>query len=455
MPLRSPSYSIKELIRNLASADRSKVEAARARLTILNGRSVESLVEVLEGGNDRLKLQAMPILALIRDGRAREPLIALLMDRDSRIREAAAKALSRFATRETILRLEKVVKEDPRIEVRVAAVQALVAIFDEGHEEALRELLGVLFDPEESRRIRLTAFAVVPLLSARERRGLLHKLREDSDRELAAAARRFVEGAQRGGEDDEDAIAHLASDLASPNYQRWNDALHRLIACGSRALPAIIAEMRRRHRDPEYVNRASMALKGLGPRRLRPVIDYLPAVVEPLPLEILVDVVASIGDKPLVYRLRDLIVSLDQKTPPADGFAGPDPYARVRGKAHLALARIGSRLAVADLKKTLGDPVRRIDPDMLTAAAKIGTRQELPDLIAAYRREDPWMKANIREVYWQIVRREKIRHRGALFESLSAQDRHALDEILDLGRPSSPGSMTPMLPGLPERPPRP
>jgi len=127
----------------------------------------------------------------------------------------------------------------------------------------------------------------------------------------------------------------------------------------------------------------------------------------------------------------------------------------VRGKAHLALARIGSRLAVADLKKTLGDPVRRIDPDMLTAAAKIGTRQELPDLIAAYRREDPWMKANIREVYWQIVRREKIRHRGTLFESLSAQDRQALEEILDLGRPSSPGSMTPMLPGLPERPPRP
>src|SRR6266581_4262893 len=110
MPLRSPSPPIRELIRNLTSADRARVQAARARLTILSGRAVEALIDTLEGGNNRLKLQVMPLLALIRDSRALHPLLALLMDRDPKIRETAARALARFPSREAICGLERVVK---------------------------------------------------------------------------------------------------------------------------------------------------------------------------------------------------------------------------------------------------------------------------------------------------------------------------------------------------------
>lgn len=448
MTLHSPSPSTRELIKNLVSADREKVQAARARLTILGGRAVEALVEVLEGGNNRLKIQAMPMLALIRDSRAQGPLLALLMDRDPKIREGAARALARFPGRETISRLEKVVKAEVRLDVRVAAVQSLVAIFDGGDEEALRELLGVLFDPEESRRVRLAAIAVLPLLSARLRRGVLKKLCEDTDMDVAARARSLAAEGSRPGLQPTESPERLAADLSSPVYERWNDAMHRLIAIGGPAVPAVVAEMRARHKDPEFTSRAAMVLKGLGPRRLRPIAEYLESVVEPLPLEALVEVVASSGDKPLIYRMRDLIASLDARVAAANGFAGPDPYVRVRGKAHLALARIGSRAAVADLKKTLCEPSRRVDVDLLAAAAKIGTRHELPELITAYRREDGWIRAHIRDVFWQIVRREKIRRTGALFESLRKQDRPALEEILDQAR-SIPGA--PPLPGLKPR----
>ena len=92
MPLSSPAQSIRPLIRQLTSSDREKVRAARARLTILGARSVEPMIETLEGGNDRLKLATMPILALIRDRRAQGPLIALLRDREPKIREAVARA---------------------------------------------------------------------------------------------------------------------------------------------------------------------------------------------------------------------------------------------------------------------------------------------------------------------------------------------------------------------------
>ncbi len=448
MPSRAAAASTRELIRRLSSSDREQVQAARARLTLLGGRAVDALIETLEGGNDRLKLQAMPMLALIRDARAREPLIALLHDREPKIREAACRALSRFPCREAVLSIEKVVKNDLRAEVRVAAVQSLVAIFDEGQDEALRELLSVLFDPDESRRVRLAAFAAIPLLSARERRAVIRKLRDDADREIASRAGALEQecGRPEPAAGDDAAIARLASELASPQHGRWNDAMHRLIGLGGRALPHVIAAMRARHRDPEFACRAAMVIKGLGARRLRSVADYLDTVIEPLPLEVLVDVVASLDDRPATYRLREVIDSLDARLAGLNGFDGPDPYARVRAKAHLAIARLGSRVAVGDLKKTLTDPSRRIDPELLTAAGRIGTRDELPDLLRAYRREDPWMRVKIREVFWQIIRREKIRRGGPSFQSLARQDRQALREIIEDRRSARPASR--LLPGI-------
>lgn len=448
MPLRSSAFSIRDLIRNLTSSDRSKVQSSRARLTILGGRVVEPLIGTLEGGNDRLKLMTMPILALIRDRRSREPLIAMLRDRDPKIREVACRSLSQFPCRDVIVCLERVVKDELRADVRVAALQSLIAMFDEGHDEALREPLSILFDADESRRVRLTALGALPFLSLRERRGVLKKLRADPDEEIASRALGIEEETGRTEPEDPEAPARMTQDLASSNHQKWNEALHRLIAMGSQALPILITAMRARHRDPEFASRASMVLKGLGPRRLRAVADHLDSVLEPLPLEVLVDVVASLDDRPLTYRLKNVIESLDARAASVNGFAGPDPYARVRGKAHLALARLGSRVAIADIKKTLSDPARRVDGDLLTALARVGTRDELPDLLRAYRREDHWIRGRIRDVFWQIVTREKIRRGGAPFQTLAHQDRDALRSILE-ERGSQRG---PTLPGLKSRP---
>src|SRR6185369_1741029 len=112
------------------------------------------------------------------------------------------------------------------------------------------------------------------------------------------------------------------------NHARWNLAMHRLIGSGSRVFPHLVAAMRARHKDLEFANRAAMVLKGLGPRRLRPVGDYLETVTEPLPLEVLVDVVSSLEDRRLTYRLCGLIDSLDRKIDAITGFDGTDPYAR-------------------------------------------------------------------------------------------------------------------------------
>jgi len=64
---RSASLPVSDLVRHLVSSDRHKVEEARTRLTLLGTRAVPALIGVLEGGNDKLKLQAIPALSVIRD----------------------------------------------------------------------------------------------------------------------------------------------------------------------------------------------------------------------------------------------------------------------------------------------------------------------------------------------------------------------------------------------------
>jgi len=97
----------------------------------------------------------------------------------------------------------------------------------------------------------------------------------------------------------------------------------------------------------------------LGPRRVRGLADALDVVDEPLPLQILVEVAGTIGEKSLIYRLKSVIERVAPR-PEAGGTSRFDTMQRVRAKAHLELARIGSRVAIADLQSILADADRRI-----------------------------------------------------------------------------------------------
>ena len=75
MTRRSGANEIPKLVRRLGSRSPARVDAARARLSIIGARSVEHLVEALEGDNNQIRARVMPLLALIQDRRGREPLI--------------------------------------------------------------------------------------------------------------------------------------------------------------------------------------------------------------------------------------------------------------------------------------------------------------------------------------------------------------------------------------------
>ncbi len=430
MVRRSSSAEIPTLVRRLGSRNPTHVDTARARLAIVGARAVEALVETLEEDNHRIRGHAMQLLALIRDPRGREPLMAMLLDRDARMREIAARCLARFPSPDAAASLERLLKRERHGDVRLAAVQSILEQYQAGQDAAVRAVVEVLLDSSEDQRLRAAALALVPLLRGSERRGILRRLKQDPSEELRRRATELEEAGEtqpsRGGR----TIQALLETLAADDYAAWNEAVHRLAALGLPVVSPLLEEMQRRAHDPEYCTRAGMALKALGPRRVRVLAEALDRIREPLPLQVLVEVIGALGEKSLIYRLKDLIDRLaleDRATSESNGF---DPLQRVRAKAHLELARVGSRVAIEDLRRALIDPDHRLELEMLAAVGMIGKREEIPDLLRAYAREDRFVRERIGGAVRAIMRRERIRRNSAMFQGLGAEQRRGLEAVL-------------------------
>jgi HEAT repeat protein len=429
MTVKSRATEIPALVRRLGSRRESVVDGAKARLCAKGARAVEALVDALEADNPRIRAHAMPLLALIQDPRGRGPLTAMLLDRDPRIREIAARSLARYPSSVAVAALERCARKDKHAEVRVAAVHALLEQYAAGQERALAQALGLLLDAAEEPRVRLAAFALLPMLRPSARRSLLKKLSQDPVPAVAQKAREIdAEGVPQVSR-EVSAIRGLVVGLGSSDYAVWNDAVFRLAACGVPAVDPIVAEMEHRAHDPEFCTRAGMALKALGPRRARALASALDRVVEPLPLQVLVEVAGALGEKSLIYRLKDLIDRIVADARGAAEANGFDPMQRVRAKAHLELARVGSRVAVDDLRAILRDPGRTPDLEVLAAAERIGTRSEIPDLLRAHAREDRFTRERIAKALRAIMKREKIRRHNSMFRTLTEAQRRAMEAI--------------------------
>ena len=429
MTLRPRATEVPELVRRLGSRRPKQVDRARARLSIIGSHSVVALVEALEGDNNRVRTHAMPLLALIQDARGREPLVAMLLDRDPRMREIAARCIARFSSIDAVAALERLLKREKVRDVRVSAVHGLIELYEAGQDSAIRRILEVLLDPKEDSKLRLASMALLPLLRPAARRGLLRRLRQDAVEDIARRADEITEEDEGSASRDKSRIDALLRELASPDYAVWNEALHRLACAGPTASEAIVTEMRRRAGDPEYCTRAGMALKALGPRRVRGLAEALDTVDEPLPLQVLVEVAGTIGEKSLIYRLKSVI----ERVAPRSDAAWPsrfDTMQRVRAKAHFELARIGSRVAIQDLQTILADSERRLPLEVLGAVERIGKKDEIPLLLRSYLREDPFTRGRIAAVVRTILKRERIRRNSIALRSLSAELRRALEGIL-------------------------
>jgi HEAT repeat protein len=415
---------VQELIRRLGSRNRKSVEGAMGRLAMLGSRAVDGLIDSLDG-DTRVSLRAMELLSLIQDARAREPLAAMLLDSDSRLRAAAALALGRFPHSRTVAALGRTLERDRSERANVAAIQALVSLHAAGQDAAVAPVLETLADPARPKRVRLAALELLPLLAAPERRDILERLTDDPHPELPLAARALCD-AKAGGRasgSSRDWIAHLGS----RNYSEWNEAVRRLGAAHDGALEKLLDEMQTRAHDPLLCTRAGMALKAMGPRRAGAISRALDRFDDPLPLLVLIDVLAALGDRPAIYRMKSLIERLDTKRREADGF---DLLAGVAARAHLELARLGSRVAADRLLTTLADPGGQIEIELLSAAELIGSREEIGPLLDAWWHEEEGGRLRIGQVVRAILKREKIRRNDRFLKAMGSERQQALRSIL-------------------------
>jgi hypothetical protein len=406
------------------------VDAARTRLAIGGARAVEELILALESDSPRIRLHAIGLLALIQDTRARGPLLAMLFDRDARMRETAARALGRFPSPEAVAALERLLRREKHAEVRVAAVQALLEQYAGGQDQALCQVLALLLDPAEETRARLASLGLIRLLRPSERRAILKRLRSDPSAAVSHKAAELEGAGEAPAAKGSAAIRELLADLAAEDYAVWNEAVQRLASHGGSVVDSIVSEMRRRDHDPEFCARAAMVLKALGPRRGRALADAVDHVDEPLPLLTLVEVIGALGEKSLIYRLRELIERIAARAPDRVQGNGFDPMQRVRARAHLELARVGSRVAIGDLRELLRDPDRRLEAEALAAVEMIGKKDEIPDLVCAGAREDRITRKRLAGVVRTIMHRERIRKNSVSFQGLDTASRRVLEAML-------------------------
>jgi len=463
MMQRPRANKIHDRIRQLGSRNKSRVDEAREHLSLVGGRAVEQLVEALEGNRNRVRANVMPLLAMIQDPRGRDPLIAMLLDRDTRMRRIAARSLARFPSPESVVALNRLLDREPRAEVRKTAVQSLVEHYAAGQDQAICRVLEILLDSTRADATRLAAFSLLRVLPGGERVGIVTRLQRDPKGKIRRKAEelesgepvRFEQRQARGWMDG----------LGSNDYDSWMEAVQRLGGCGSRIVAPLVDEMELRAHDPDYCTRAGIALKALGRRSASALVTALERVEHPFPAQVLVEAVGAIGEKAATYRLKDLIERLARRRgrdalPPqtvvapagraeaedavprsrqldadhdalahesTDGF---DPWLRVRAKAHLELARLGSRVAMADLRAAFDAADRRVDLELLAAMRLIGKRDEVGLLLRVHTEEDPFVQGRIAEVVRAIMKRERIRRNSRFFQSLEANQRHALARIL-------------------------
>ena len=144
---------------------------------------------------------------------------------------------------------------------------------------------------------------------------------------------------------------------------------------------------------------------------------------------------AVAAQAPLTALLAILERARERGAPDTDA---RDAWMAVRGAAHIALARRGSRLAVYDLRESIEGARAPLPADFMAAVAAIGDQSCLEPLASAYARAGPAGKtsrAGAREAWWRdqlwdafhaIVKRKRLTRRHAALRKI---ERGLLDEL--------------------------
>jgi hypothetical protein len=111
---------------------------------------------------------------------------------------------------------------------------------------------------------------------------------------------------------------------------------------------------------------------------------------------------------------------------------------RARAALHEALAALGSRVALFDLREAVAVHPRAAMPALLRAASRIGDASLVPALARAVA-EDTTLLDACAGTLAEIVARERLRRTSAVVRSVRPEHRAALERLWERARGPRPG----------------
>jgi hypothetical protein len=132
---------------------------------------------------------------------------------------------------------------------------------------------------------------------------------------------------------------------------------------------------------------------------------------------------AAQGEAASLATVHDALSKAREAERAAPAGARRDDWRRVRGAAHVVLARRGSRLALYDLRDAFGTAAAPLPLDFLTAVATVGDDTCLEPLARAWAlaNAEPWWQGQLAEAGADVVARAGLTGRHASLKRLKAK----------------------------------
>ncbi|MGE5358759.1 MAG: HEAT repeat domain-containing protein [Bacteroidales bacterium] len=326
---------IDALIARCRDEDEEVRRAALEHLPFLDDpRVVPTLVTALAEDTPRARSAAAHALGRVEDQDVGGPLLEALRDADSWVRYFAVRAVGQHRMATAVDTISGILRTDPAMHVRLAAIEALGAI---GSEEAVA--------------------ALAPLCG------------ETGD--LASAALRAL-----GGVGHKAAWPPLREALKADDPRQKTEAIRAVSACGGEEAPTLLEWAAAASADPAIIREAIQGLARLGSTSGPPADDAVDALVrltsDPAQRE---RAVAALGALPASASDRV-----------AAGLADPRPH--VRCAVVEALGRMRHQRATARLRTALDDTDAEVRSAAIGALTHLGSRG-LDTRLAALARSDP------------------------------------------------------------------
>jgi len=308
------------------------------------------------------------------------------LDADDEVRRESAIARLALLGGQAVERLTMVATAGASGRVRAGALQALEGIAD---RHSLAAAVKALADPDDA--VVAAALSVLARLLRTEH-----------------------------GEPALDALASLVIDPARPDAARLA-ALDALADLPAASIEPILERLRTDESAALRAKADRPTMGGPGPveELERCAVAGLPP--DPRFVRDLVSRAAAGLPLPTLHRL---VTVIGEREEAESRGAEREAWLAVRAAVHHVLASRGSRVALYDLRETIGRAKTRLPLEMIAAVSLIGDASCLDALAAAFDRhgEDDWWKRHVGDAFAAIVRREGLtRRHQALKRALSRQ----------------------------------